>query len=106
MTESDHITLPLQQNGDTMSLRTQLDSRHSLLGDANVTVKEAARKGTTLWVNGEAQRLLHDYPNCPMSLARLQEKIIRLAVRNRVPMCTSADGRFVKSTIVDPGQQE
>jgi hypothetical protein len=52
----------------------------------SATVKKAARNGSVLVINAEADRLMLEHPDWQLSIAELRYFIAGLAMRRRVPM--------------------
>ena len=64
----------------------QSDSRQQLLDRVASVLDKARRRRSVVAVGAEAERLISEYPNCPMTYPDLQETIVRLARDARVPV--------------------
>ena len=60
--------------------------RQRVLDRAVIVVKKAARNRGILVVNAEAELIFGKYPNCPMSLAEVQNEITLLALQDHVTL--------------------
>jgi len=67
-------------------LDSRSESRRQLLDRVASVIEKARRKGSVVAAGTEAERLMTEYPNCPMTHPELQESIVRLARDARVPV--------------------
>jgi hypothetical protein len=59
--------------------RRKSDAWQQLVDRVAVLVEKARRKGAVLSIGAETDRLIGEYPNCPMSPAELRDTITRVA---------------------------
>ena len=64
--------MPLHNSATTVARQQLLDRVQSL-------VEQARKKGSEVSAGVEAERLISEYPNCPMSFAELSEAIASVA---------------------------
>jgi len=65
-------------------LRRRSDAWQQLVDRVAMVVAKAKRKGAVLSLGVETERLIGEYPNCPMSYEELSDTINRLAKASTV----------------------